>query len=61
MTHETAQLHERSQRATILEALLARSDENARLLRDAEQQATALEMMRARQGHAASARRSREQ
>ena len=55
MTHETAQLHERSQRATILEALLARSDENARLLRDAEQQATALEMMRARQGHDANA------
>ncbi|HEY7849144.1 MAG TPA: ABC transporter ATP-binding protein, partial [Ktedonobacterales bacterium] len=55
VTHETAQLYERSQRAITLAALLARSDENARLLRDAEQQATALEMMRARQGHGASA------
>ncbi len=54
VTRETAQLRERSQRATTLETLLARSDENARLLRDAEQQATALEMMRARQGHVGS-------
>ncbi|HEU5347189.1 MAG TPA: AAA family ATPase, partial [Ktedonobacterales bacterium] len=50
---EIGHLRERLQRAATFEALLTRSDENARLLHDAKQQAATLEMMRARQGHTA--------
>ena len=52
---EIAQLGERSQRATSLEALHARSDETAQLLRDAEREANALALMRASSGPMASA------
>ncbi|HEX5441459.1 MAG TPA: AAA family ATPase, partial [Ktedonobacterales bacterium] len=52
---EIAQLGERSQRATSLEALHIRSDETAQLLRDAEQAEHALAIMRAGSGALASA------
>lgn len=52
---ELSRMREQSQRAATLEALRARSDESARLLREAEQHENAQAMLRARQGHTVSA------